>query len=275
MCTALSFNPNSINNFLEDDRESEFCCIPIVNKIGNQARNLANYIADKVLRFFKILGQIRSDGSNFGRSLRLCNFIFMGVEHFLGKPALFASFSGRFTQTDGFIDTVNVLESVWYFVAEKYRNDNLATVLGWAAFTCAGVCGFFLFLDELAIIDLASFSANTGGSAIVEILAQVTRNLSDLAIGAVVIAYGCFGVSALIRLMHAESSKDKTQAWLDLAWSVAEVALKVFVLAGCTSVIGLVALGSVAAVLGLTAFVYERMGEEMAPQNIVRPLLTV
>src|ERR1700733_10071040 len=165
MSTALNINLGSNSyTLLENDRKSEFCCISIVNKIGDQVRNLATYVADKALRVFKILGQIRSDGSNFGRSLRLCNFAFMGVEHYLDKPGLFASFSERFTQTDGFIDTLNVLEGVGYFVSGKYKNDNLASTLGAAAFTFAGGLGIFLFLDELAIIDLASIVANIGSS---------------------------------------------------------------------------------------------------------------
>jgi hypothetical protein len=273
MSTAL-LNSNSTYIEWERDRKSEFCCIPIVNKIGNQARKVANYIADKALRVFKTLGQIRSDGSNFGRSLRLCNFVFMGIEHYLGRPKLFSAFSERFAQTDSFIDTVNVLESIWYFVGGRYKNDNLASTLGWAAFTVAGGLGIFLFLDELAIIDLASIGAKMGNSIFGK-LTEIGWSLNDLALGAVGAAYTCFGVSAFIRLMHAETPRDTTQAWLDLAWSIAEVALKIFIFSGCSSVVSLVVLGSIAAVLGLVAFVYERIGEEKAPQNVVKPQLSV
>ena len=91
----VSFNFTSSYNWLEYDKESESSCFSIFNKIGNHAKNLASHIADKALSIFKSLGQIRSDSSAFARSLRLCNYAFLGIEYFINKPGFFAAFSGQ------------------------------------------------------------------------------------------------------------------------------------------------------------------------------------
>lgn len=101
-------------------------------------------------------------------------------------------------------------------------------------------------------------------------LVQIVRGL-------VAFGFAALAIDAIIRLVKAEGTKEKVSAALDLAWSVAEVALKVFVIAGAATLIGGIAgiiigaaLAFIAAGLGLAAAIYKMVAEKQARDEAKR-----
>lgn len=274
------------NTNLLEIKENSKSSPRIFNVISKTAKDLALSIEDAIQSIFIALGQIRADACAFGRSLRFCSYTLFGIEKYLGKPGFFGVFTGRYFQMDGFIDTINVFETLHYFVTGKFqdKNENIAGILGNIGYLTAGGLGILLFLDEMTALSLAGAAASLGNNPVFGLVAQLGISLSDLALGTVIFSYGCFGVSAIIRLVRAhaasdkspaELARDKRQAWLDLAWSITEVALKTFIITGGTSLIGLAVLGTIATGFGIASFLHSKQekAESSQPSKKMAPII--
>lgn len=218
----------------------------------------ANAIAHCVVKVFDGLGKIREDGSAFVKAFKIVDFAALGIialgSQMIGLPILKLKASIALNVADCF----QFFGDIDYFVKGNYKNDrgsvNKLSLVGNILVTLADFGGVVLWLNELKIIQLAKWGASLGKQAIFSPLVRfgLTRILGVVG-GA---GFVFLGADAVYRMATAKNKYQFGKACFDLAWSVSEIALRVFILAGCTNVPGLVTLGILAAGTGIAAFLY-------------------
>lgn len=243
-------SPPSTNNSAWQGRT-----VQTFRDIGNGLQIGAKKVAEGFASVFK-------DANAFGRLLRLGINTFSAIEMVIGKPGAFSRASERFLNTESVIDSLQAIDSVGYFVSRKDREDSISNVLSNAAFLAAGVGTIVLFLGEVTLINLSKIGESLGRLPVFGMMKVAGFSLGNLVTGAIGIGFLFAGADAIHRVIHSDNRFDRTKAWLDLAWSIAEVAKCTLMLVGLTNPVVLLTFGSVAAGLGITAFLYGISVEE-------------
>ncbi len=169
------------------------------------------------------------------------------------------------------LDVTGVLDTIpdaITFFTTPFKKKNACKLAGSALLLSADIGGVVLFLDDIKVLELGRIAMNIGRS-------PVTQQAVKTALGTVVksivgVAFAFFAVDAAIHLATAKNKTQRIKSLLELAWCVSEVALKAFTLFApaiftavglaaavpVASIAGPIALGLIAAGLGLAAFIY-------------------
>lgn len=135
----------------------------------------------------------------------------------------------------------------------------------------ADVGGIFLWCSDRGVFDLGDWSTRITEK--ISGFAHISRiGLGNIVRGVVGVAFTFLAADAIKRLVtrpdadtpQKKITTERTQAFLDLAWAVTEVAFKVFALAGVATIIGgalglvaLCGLGAIASSVGIASGLYK------------------
>lgn len=227
----------------------------VFREIGEGISDGAKGVFEGARKVVMAFGQVRCNASAFSRALGLSVNAFSAMGMAFGTAGAYAAAAKRFVVTRNIIDTVQVLGPVSYFGQGKYRAESIYNSLSNAAFLFAGTLGVVNLLSEVSLVNLAKVSDAFGK---IPVLGQAAGfvSLGSVITGAVGIGFAFLGADAIKRIVTEEERAEKARGWVDLAWSVSEVALSVFMLSGCTSVPGMLILGSTALTLGISSYLY-------------------
>lgn len=237
--------------------------------IEHEICTIAKNIFDGFRLLFVKFGQIRMDANAFGRVVQLGGYIFSAAEIAISKPGNFSHISSRLGTTKNFVDTMQALDSVHYF-GKKETKKSAANCLGYASMLVASVGLGMEVLDKCKLLSLGKIAEKIGSIPVLGSITKIGLNFGQIVTSFAAFGYSCFGVDAIERIIDAKNGDDKRQAWIDLAWFVSEVAAAVFVVFAGAYIGGVIALGALAATLGLASYVHgiavkERETETAAP----------
>lgn len=232
------------------------CCGHAYKVISDGVSDVASGVFSGTKKMVHTLGHLRLDANAFSKMLKLSTYAFTAVEAAMGRPGMFAIASKRILMTDGIMDSFQCLDQIGYFGMGKHKGDSIYNILGNVSFGVVGVGGIALLLEEVTLINLSKIGEAIGSIPVFGMATQLGVGLGTIVSSAVGIAFAFWGANAIRDIVQSDDPQENTKAWLMLTWCVSEVALKVFVVAGGTNPVGLIALGTIAAVLGITTFLY-------------------
>lgn len=258
---------------------------------------------------FNAIGKAFNERSPLGKIFKLSINVLTGIQHALGSTFRGAGLLQALNVVDTFNDFFDIVVDSDHLINRRYRKEDKVTkeikinkcaLIAAIAFFVADVVGLVLWLNDLAMINLAKVSATIGRgfskltsalgpgfakftSAVVKacpfvakVIAKVT--LVNVLRGIVSGAFLALAINECRKLVNAIRQRDIKKIVnrvLYLISYLAEVALKVLAIAGCASVPGLVAVGCIAAGFGLAAFLmkaiceYRKSRENMAKKQEV------
>lgn len=253
------------------------CCGRSIKKVGLCLENALKTVFQGFQNVTDSAARMKDDPNALGKTIKLTCYGILGFQYLKNRPAFMATFSEKLNTVDSFIDTAQFMGDIDYFLnrhkAGKLNDDikegNNHKIIGQVALGTADGIGFFMWLDELKVISLAKWSAQAAARIPgFKYVAQISLN--TIVRGLVGIGFAYLGLDALKRLndpSNAFNKAAKKQARLDLTWSVAEVAFKVFALLGGTAIgggigiAGTVFFGTLAAGTGLRSFLHYSYNE--------------
>lgn len=278
---------------------------------------------DKVKIFFidlfRSIAKAFSERSPMGKIYKFSINVLTGIGHAVG-PFRGMGLLKVLEVVDTFNDFFDIVIDTDHLLNGRYRKVNEETkeikinkcaLVSACAFFVADVVGLVLWLNDLAVINLAKLSASIGtgfsklatalgpGFArftnavvkacpfLMKIAAKVT--LVNVLRGIVAGAFLGLAINECRKLVSAIREKNIQRVInrsLFLASYIAEIALKILALASCTCVPGLVVLGCLAAGFGLAAFVMKTFREykmiraeeealEKAKEQEANPLMNI
>lgn len=251
-------------------------------------------ITDKVKNFFadgfRLIGDINQRSGKLGKFCKFTARLLTGVAHSTGSAFRAAGLLNAINLTDNVIDCVGTAVDLNDTLDLKEgpnlpKLDKVAHKINLVAMitlVIADVGGFILWLDQLALISLATISTAIGNgfTKLAGMLGQnfakftasvakqcpfianvasrisvltVVRSLAALGF-ALLAAKTCFDLAKAIKAHDLHAAINQS---IYLISYTAESVLKIVLLVGFMSVPGIVAIGCVAAGLGLVAFGYE------------------
>lgn len=238
-------------------------------KIEHEISEIAKNVFEGFRLLFVRFGQIRMDANAFGRALQLGGFAFSVAEIAIAKPGNFAHISARLGTTKNFVDTMQALDCIHYY-GNKGTKKSAANCLGYASMLVASVGIGIEVLDKCKLLSLGKIAEKIGSIPVLGSITKIGLNFGQVITSFAAFGYSCFGVDAIERIIDAKNGDDKRQAWIDLAWFVSEVAAAVFVVFASAYIGGVIALGALAATLGLASYMHgiavkEREAETASP----------
>jgi hypothetical protein len=270
---ALEQDSNSFQSHSSSETQREGnSCGRFFQKIGNGFADAGGGAFKGVKKVMIALGHMRSDPNTFGRVLGLGVTAFSLIEMSIGKPGVFGKVTSRLLMTNSMIDNFQVFDSTGYFGAGKWQKNSKAdkserdsnyTIAGQACFLAASVGGLALFLGKMTFLNLSKVSAAIGSVPILGMAARLGIGFGTAITGLVGVGYASFGADAAKKLLHKQTSgREKAQARWDIARCASEVIFKTYIVTGSilglTNPVGLVALGSTSAVLGIASFLHSK-----------------
>lgn len=238
-----------------------FSCGHVFKKIGQEATKVGNKVVDCIKKVGIAVGEVRMEATPFCYALKLGSYTFIAIKHLRHRIGDLANISTKFTETYAMIDTLQIFDGIGFFLSGQFLKSNAFEILGNFSLITAGTGGIFLLLDELTVISLAGIGASMGSLPVFGAIAASGVTLGVVVTGTVGVAFAFFAGDAIYRAVKEQKKEDKTQAFIDLAWCSSEVALKSFMVIsktviGSTSVPGLIVLGSIASVLGISSYLH-------------------
>lgn len=197
---------------------------------------------------------LKNDSNSLVSLIRVSGYIFTGYNFARGRFTD-PNRSNILTQSSDMIETAQIFSDIDYLLNRKYKNDGKWAIAGNVSLFFSDICGVFLWLNELTVIQLAKISNALGKVPVLKVLAKVT--LINVVKCTYTAGYALLGFDAIYRLVHEKETIKKRQAALDLASCTAEVAFGIFLLSGGTSVPLYISFGIVAAGLGFAAFLHK------------------
>lgn len=219
---------------------------------------------------FTGLGTIHMKVNPFSQFLELGGFGFAVAQLATGNNTGFSGMIDRIVVTKDVIGGIQGLEGVNYFCSKELKKESIFKTLGNSMMMLASVGGIAEILDRCKLINLSGIADKIGSVPVLGKVVQGGIGYGQMISGFVGFGYGCFGAEAIDRLVNAETSDQKRQASLDIAWFVAEVAAKVFIVFASAYLGGVIALSAVAATLGIVSYLHRVDVEEKAAEEKVR-----
>jgi hypothetical protein len=222
------------------------------NKIALFVTNIPTKILDASTK-------IKSNSDELNRFLKIGSYtLLLGIQRIRDSSSILTPLKTRIDVIENVIGTFQIAADFNFLVNQKYKNKDGSIdplkLFGGISFFTADVGGACMWLNELKILDLAKCTSSIGR---IPVFGKITRvGLGTAVNGVAALGYLFFGMEALNRLRKAENGTQRNQAMIDATWCASGIALKTFVLAGCTNMYGFVALGILSASLGLTSFLY-------------------
>lgn len=220
---------------------------------------------------FVMLAKMKDDSNTLAKLLKLSGFVILGVHYTLKGPSL-SALKSRVSNAESLIDTFQIFGDIKYLVTgsaakDWNRTDYNAKIKVFSSLGFFGVNtgGFFMWLDDLKVVDLGKWASSLGKC-------QVFRPLVNIGLGNIVRAgvgfsFGLMGIDAILRLKtvdsnHEEGSVYINQALIDLGWAVAEIAFSIFMLTSGMS-LGMAVFGGIALTMGCWSFVHRQLHEDV------------
>jgi len=224
-------------------------------KIEHEISSIARTVFEGIRLVFVKFGQVRMDANAFGRIVQLGVHVFSIAEIAIKKPGNFLHISSRLGKTKNVIDTIQTLDSVYYF-GNKENKKSAANCLGYSAMFVASAGLGMEILNRCHLLSLGKIAEKIGSVPVFGAVTRIGLSFGQVCSGFAALGYGCFGVDAIERLIDAKNGDDKRQAWIDLAWFVSEVAATLFLAFASTCIAGVIGFGVVAATLGTTSYLH-------------------
>ena len=273
---SIALDPSNINqgSLSSATRSAGNFCGRVFKKIVKGFTDAGEGVLKGVKKVMIALGHIRSDRNAFANAIGLGVNAFSAIELGIGKPGILQKFTSRFLMTNSIIDQFQVLDSIGYFGARKWRAnpeagkdkpDSKLTIAGQACFFAASAGGLALFLGKVTLLSLSKISAAIGSLPVFGMVTRLGIGFGTMVTGVVGVGFAFFGANAIRKLANKEiKGHERSQAKWDLAWCASEVALKSYIVAG--SIIGggflnpiaLLVLGSTAAGLGIASVLHSK-----------------
>lgn len=268
----------------------------VTHSVGGGLKTVAKKIKIISIDTIRVAGDVVKERPRLGKVVKLTLSILTGVGYAVGNAFRGAGLIRALSITDGLLDVGDLAADADHLINKRYQEYEKDPRTGekikkpvdkWALaatinLLVADVGGVLLWLDELVLINLSKISATIGqgfsklaaalGPRFTGFTASLAKSCPFLAktiakisllnvlrtiVGA---AFVCLIVHESVKMGQAIKAKEYHEmaiSLLNIASYTAEVALKVLAIAGCTTVPGLVALGCVAAGMGLAAIVYK------------------
>jgi hypothetical protein len=210
-------------------------------------------------------GQLFRDCTSLARVCRLGINAFSVIEKCIGQPGLFTAINNQLGAAEGLIYTVSVGDQIKFFGTGKQKEESILNSLGQGALLAAGIGGVFVLLSQVALLSYTKISEAMGSIPV------IGSFMKDISLGQIVSGIAAAGFIALAcdnasKIANADTKETRVQAIIDLAWNISELALAVFVTVSAVSLVGLLVLGTVAAGLGITSFIYSKYVEGKAQE---------
>lgn len=206
---------------------------------------------------FSYLAELQLEPNSFGRILKLGENLLTTIELGMGKENYFSSITASFEKTRGIIDLMQIFDGIGYFIGERVEEDSWFGVVGNGVMFAGTLGSIVSFLDELSVIDLGAIASSLGSIPVLGVIFRIGITFEQVVTSVVTIGFACFSADAIDKLVDKEESPlQKRQAWIDLAWNIAEIAAAIFFICAATQIIGVIVLGTIASSLGLVAFLH-------------------
>lgn len=247
---------------------------------GHRFKVLMQEIKTFFVDLFHAIGDIFSQRSPLGKVFKLSIGILSVAGRATGEAFHCDGLLKALTVADTVNDVGDIVADADHLINQRYKKEDKEhkkwPVVATAAFLVADVAGLFLWLNDLAIINLAKISAAIGrgfsklasvlGSGfakftsslkacpfMAKVLAKFT--LMNVLRGIVAGAFLALAINEIKEFVNAIRKRDIQKVLgsiFYLASYVTEIALKILVIAGATNVLGLAVLGCLAAGYWLT-----------------------
>lgn len=243
----------------------------ILGKIEHEICSIASNIFEGMRIVFVKFGQMRMDANTWGRIIQLGVHAFSIAEIALSRPGSYAHISARLGKTKNVIDTMQALDGVHYFASKK-TDKSAANYAGNSAMIVASAGLGIEILDRCKLLNLGKIAEKIGSVPVLGAVTRIGLSFGQVCAGFAALGYGFFAMDALDRLIDAKNVDEKRQAWIDLAWFVAEVAATIFAAFAGTCIVGVIGFGVTGALLGTASYLHaiavkERQAEVAAAGN--------
>lgn len=240
--------------------------------------NAASAVSEAAKSVFSALSELQLEPNSLARVLKLGENLFTTIELGTGKTDYFSSYTSVSQTTRSVIDCMQIFDSVGYFIGDRVKEDSWFGVVG-NGVMCVGTVGSIIsFMDELKVVDLSAIAQALGSIPVLGAVFRVGIAFEQVVTSVFIIGFALFGADAIGKLVDDEETPlQKRQAWIDLAWNVAEIGAAVFFICAGTQIIGMVVLGTIASALGLVAFLHrvwvQRQEEQLNQETNSRELV--
>lgn len=234
-----------------------------------------NFITNGFSEFVKILDKIKADPPAFSHLLNLSSHLVHGIRDYSKNTNLLHPLMGRVTTVLNVFSVASLFSDIDDLV-NGGKGRSIWNTASKGLFVAADFLSIGMWLESLNLLKIEEASASMGKVSISSVAFGTVTN------GVVAAAFGFMAVDACIKISQVnqvigksnldakllESAKcARKKAILELAWSVSEIAAKVFAFAAVmTSIsfggIGLLALSVFAASLGLASFIFSHAHEK-------------
>lgn len=238
------------------------------HSIGRRFKNLKTGIADVGLKIKKGCGKaidaaaaVTTDSDAITHLLNASHSLLLGIGHAAKKEQHVTQGVNELKTAVNVVEFFQTIGLINYFVKKAYKDPATNKVKKFEftknlSLLTAGVGGAILWFHELKWIDFGKNAAKIG-----KIGGQVVGGIAGF-------AYLVQGAHAIHTLCRSKDAKERKQAWIDLAWSVAEVGLRVLVVAAISNIPALVILGVLAGALGVTSFLHHQLKKESPMEDV-------
>ncbi len=239
---------------------------------------------------FHAIADAFNEHSRLGKIFKFSINVLNGIAYAVGSAFHGAGLLKVLNIADNFNDCLDLILDADHFINGKFKDKegkvNKFSLVANLAFLVADVGGIVLWLNDLALINLAKISASIGkgfsklasalGPGLTKFTQVVTRThpfiaktavkfaakvtLINVIRGLVGVAFLALAINEVRNIVSAVKERNiqkVVNSSLYLTSYIAEIALKVLALASCTCVPGLITVGCIAAGFGLAAFFME------------------
>ncbi len=229
------------------------------NGFLHEVEKVALNVLQGVKIVFTKLGQIRMNVNAFSRLIELGGYGFTVAQLATGNNTGYSAMTNRIIRTKDVIDGIQGLDGISYFGSKDVRKESVFKTLGNGAMLLASAGSVFGIVARIA--------EKVGSVPILGKIAETGVSFGQMMSGIAGFGYSCFGAEAIERIKSAKTSDEKRQACIDLAWFVSEIAAKVFIVFASAYLGGVIALGAVAATLGIVSYLHATAVKENAAEK--------
>ena len=226
-----------------------------------------------------VVAEIVKDTDLLSRIFRLFNNFLQVASQFISSFS--TPLTGALSATDSVVGAFQTFDSIGYFCKGEHKSDKWYNVAGNVAMLTSGIGSCVQLLGDVNLLDFEKIGNAISNSPAFGWMAKIGLTLCRVVSAVAAIGYLFFAIDAIQRIRDPEQTlkemvenegkkiehlkeKDKQallaqiskQAWIDLAWNIAEIVLQIFTIVMAASLVGMIVLGCISAVLGIAAGAY-------------------
>lgn len=265
------------------------CADSLVSLTLSTVKETTATVIGVVQGFFHLTGSLFNEASVTADMVRRVDRqILPAIEDIRKTPGAFDKMRANLGPMIGAIDAIQWANDLDYIANGRYHKDSNLRFTGRLAIMFANSAGTILWLREMGFNIFSNFSAALGevrlfsfvpkvvdkipkfrDIAAVQRVSQVIGDfrvfsilakipLVTLVTKAVTFGYACFAVNSFVKMINAKTTCAMTQAFLDMAYFISEVALDVLITIGAlNSLVGLGIVGCSCLTFGLLSFIHK------------------